>query len=271
MNTRVLALAGMTPYAFMLLAGSLAQKKPASHPIDLLVYSDSKTNHIIDSRSVIRAMELVYYTKPSKIVLGKGMLMMEDLYEIFKWMFENRNQGLFLNLQSIQISDHHIAEVTNGYSYSVLQMRIKNYLTHICTDKENFPNLSLINLNGNNEVHTSSYDSTWFYSNLTSSCNLAISGVTILADPTTIVVYPPICTTSNTDYDEYYMSINRTEQCRKNWSWEVSMPDIMYTERGPWGVDEPNYYYFDSSFQSNAVDSPSIFSSPIFDPFIMGK
>ena len=262
-NTKVFAFAGINYRFIEMLYSTLSAQNPANHPIDLLLYSDRKTNHMVKSDIALPMIGLSMYTRPSRIVFGEGLLMMEDLRDILQFMVDHRSSGYFSNLMYFQISGHTIADFKQSSDYATLQSNITSYLNTICSDKENFPLLTTFNFDGNN-VNSHSSE---FYLALQSACNSQTTGVSISANSQLNVTYPDICSNSSTAYTYYDIS-NSEERywCRYNWNWEVSSPEIVYAEMGPFLMAEPNY--------DKPVDNPAgeyIYSSdPVYDPFIFG-
>ena len=234
-HTRVIALSGMTIPAIALFRESLSQQEKNPAPVDMYFYSDSKFNHVIDATAAVHLITLAEFTRPSRLVFGDGTMKREGMASVIQWMVDHRADGYFKNLEYFQISGHKAAAYEGTAEEALaLQSQIVANLHTMCTDKDNFPKLNILNFNGNayNEFNNG------FDAALLGACNESETLVTIRATDDA-VTYPPMCSTTDADNYWYYDMNDEKEvaQCRFTWNWEMGDTINVYAPTGPFPND----------------------------------
>ena len=117
------------------------------------------------------------FTRPSRIVFGDGSFMRGGLDTLIQWMVDNRDKGYFKNLEYFQVTGHNAAAHDALTNSTELTANIVSNLNTMCTDKENFPKLTMMNFNTNgyNEFNDG------FDAALRGTCNRAETGVRVNA------------------------------------------------------------------------------------------
>ena len=97
----------------------------------------------------IPLISLSQFTRPSRIVFGDGPFKMEGLNTLIQWMVDNRDKGYFKNLEYLQVTGHKTAAHDVSTNVESMITTIVSNLHTMCTDKENFPKLTMMNFNTN--------------------------------------------------------------------------------------------------------------------------
>ena len=239
-HTRVLALSGMTQEALALWHTSLSMQDRNPSPVDMYFYSDLLRLHYLNADLAESLISLSKYTYPSRIVFGRGNFYREGFYTLLSWMYNNREKGYFVNLETLQVSEHQIVDydveqaVLNPDYLTNLTNSIITIIQNMCNDKVNFPKLKELNFNQNGYDN----DSTNFASQLLAA-NQESTGVTILAEQSAYITYPTFCMSnsaeSQSENAHYYDAENEADlaQCRFNWNWEYG-GNINNSNAGPY-------------------------------------
>ena len=154
-----------------------AQTKRNPSPIDMYFYSDYKIVRYVDATLAIPLISLSEFTYPSRIVFGDGSFKMEGLNDVIQWMIDNRDKGYFMNLEYFQVTGHKAATHEASTDATGMIATIVSNPHTMCTDKENFPKLTMMNFNTNgyNEFNDG------FDAALRGTCNRAETGVRVNA------------------------------------------------------------------------------------------
>ena len=233
-HTRVLALSGMTTLSLELWHTSLSKQTKNIAPIDTYIYSDVLLSRMIDATMIPRLMELLQYTRPSRLVFISGTFKRDGFNTMLHWMVTNANKGYFKNLKYFQVSEHNIQSCVNTEDADALETAIIANLTAICSDKTNFPELKDINLdnNGYNESGGAA-DISVFAQHLMTACP-ASTGVEVSAWTDLGPIYTKMCGTVNDSYFYYDLEDEKdTAQCRFTWNWELRDNQRQYAPAGP--------------------------------------
>ena len=154
-----------------------AQTKRNPSPIDMYFYSDYKIVRYVDATLAIPLISLSEFTRPSRIVFGDGSFQMEGFNTLIQWMIDNRDKGYFMNLEYFQVTGHKAATHEASTDATGMIATIVSNPHTMCTDKENFPKLTMMNFNTNgyNEFNDG------FDAALRGTCNRAETGVRVNA------------------------------------------------------------------------------------------
>ena len=168
----------MTQPTVQLFHDSLAaqiERNPA--PIDMYFYSDYKIVRYVDATLAIPLISLSEFTYPSRIVFGDDSFKMKKLNTLIQWMIDNRDKGYFMNLEYFQVTGHKAATHEASTDATGMIATIVSNPHTMCTDKENFPKLTMMNFNTNgyNEFNDG------FDAALRGTCNRAETGVRVNA------------------------------------------------------------------------------------------
>lgn len=212
---RVFALMGMTTEALSLINNTMSTLYSYPVSIDMYFYSDPFFNRMVDAASAIPMIAFSQYFYPKRIVFHDGNFQREGFSQLLQWMVDNRNSSYFVNLEYLQVTNHHIARFT-GDAGTALQTTIIANLQLMCSDKEHFPQLKEINLNANSYSESSS----GFDSALREACSDS-SGVVVYASDVE-VSDPPMCNPQSTNTLPYFNMTDpkEVERCQFMWNWE---------------------------------------------------
>ncbi|KAK8804640.1 hypothetical protein WA171_006608 [Blastocystis sp. BT1] len=154
-----------------------AQTKRNPSPIDMYFYSDYKIVRYVDATLAIPLISLSEFTYPSRIVFGDDSFKMKKLNTLIQWMIDNRDKGYFMNLEYFQVTGHKAATHEASTDATGMIATIVSNPHTMCTDKENFPKLTMMNFNTNgyNEFNDG------FDAALRGTCNRAETGVRVNA------------------------------------------------------------------------------------------
>ena len=228
-HTRVIALAGVDKNGIELWKESLGKQTLNEAPIDLYIMNDRIKGRLISTELGLLHLALVKYTYPRIIFISDGNLQREGFTEVLKYIYENRNKGWFKNLEEFYVIKNYIADYDEYQEYlnpdyaNGLTEQVVFYLNKMCTNKDAFPHLRIMNFNMNGynsqrDVH--------FQRELINVCSTS-TGVSIFATDV-LIRYPVICMdskyiSSSMKQTYYYNMEDKKDaaQCRYNWNWEV--------------------------------------------------
>ena len=284
-HTRVIALSGVDNINIQLWRVSLSKQVLNTAPIDLYIMHDPVKGRRLSTELILSHIYLCEYTYPRILYISDGTLYREGFLELLRYMNNSKSRGWFKNLETLVVIKNYIAsydyiqEVLNPGYAAGLSQQITDYITEMCTDKINFPNLKSMNfnMNGYNLVGSSG-----FAEELKRSCNSS-SGVSISASESTIK-YPVFCLDDNDFQSQtmtrtyYYDMTNIVDavQCRYNWNWEVN--GIFNNDiTGPYPLDNTPDCPVILPPTPTPTPTPSPAPTPtpepwfpIYDPFILG-
>ncbi|KNB42947.1 hypothetical protein JH06_3218 [Blastocystis sp. subtype 4] len=184
-----------------------AQTKRNPSPIDMYFYSDYKIVRYVDATLAIPLISLSEFTYPSRIVFGDDSFKMKKLNTLIQWMIDNRDKGYFMNLEYFQVTGHKAATHEASTDATGMIATIVSNPHTMCTDKENFPKLTMMNFNTNgyNEFNDG------FDAALRGTCNRAETGVRVNAMQRHGVNF------------WYYDMVDEkdTKQCHFTWNWDM--------------------------------------------------
>ena len=247
-HTRVIALMGMEENALNLWHKSLSKQELNPAPIDMYFYSDLWRARYLEASIAVSLISLAQYTRPSRIVFGDGTFRRDGMRDVLKWMVDNRDNGYFQNLVYFQMTGHYAATSTSE-DPDTLATEIVGYLSTICDDTINFPNLREFNFNNNGY---NLFDASFAIA-LRNACNSSSRQITILATDAA-PSYDWICWPL--DYPDmgrlrtyYYDMTNQREidQCQFTWNWELGVSMKNNDKPGPFPNENSvscQYYCF---------------------------
>ena len=248
-HTRVIVLSGVDNDTIELWRVSLSKQVMNIAPIDFYIMHDPIKGRTISAEIALSHLALTQYLLPRILFIGDGTLYREGFIQVLQFLDENKDKGWFKNLEEFTVIKNYIATydyqqeaIQSGYAAN-LTTQIVGYLSSMCSDKTNFPNLRYIDLRMNG-YNLQGYAT---FGEALRNATDPSTGVTIVANET-LVKYPVFCV-DDADYQAqttiktYYYDMNNdmdVKQCRFNWNWEVNgmfNNDI----NGPYPLDDtPN-------------------------------
>ena len=189
-----------------------------------------------------RLMELLQYTRPSRLVFAYGSFKREGFSTLLDWMVANASLGYFKNLKYFQVSEHNIQSCINVNNSATLKAAILANLKTICEDKENFPRLDTINLDNNGYQEGGGTGISEFAMYLMQACP-ASTGVSVSAWTNLGRPYIKMCHTVDDSYLYYDLEDEKERvQCRFTWNWELKSVTREYAPTGPFPNSENLQY-----------------------------
>ena len=241
-HTRVLALSGMTALSLELFHESLSKQVKNEATIDTYFYSDYLLSRYMEPTLIPRLMELLQYTRPSRLVFAYGSFKREGFSTLLDWMVANASLGYFKNLKYFQVSEHNIQSCINVNNSATLKAAILANLKTICEDKENFPRLDTINLDNNGYQEGGGTGISEFAMYLMQACP-ASTGVKVSAWTNLRRPYTKMCGDVADSYLYYDLEDEKERvQCRFTWNWELKSGEREYAANGPFPNPENRYY-----------------------------
>ena len=241
-HTRVLALSGMTSLSLELFHESLSKQVKNEATIDTYFYSDYLLSRYMEPTLIPRLMELLQYTRPSRLVFAYGSFKREGFSTLLEWMVNNASLGYFKNLKYFQVSEHNIQASINVNNSATLQAAILANLKTICEDKEYFPRLDTINLDNNGYQEGGGTGISNFAMYLMQACP-ASTGVSVSAWTNLGKPYTKMCGDVADSYLYYDLEDEKERvQCRFTWNWELKSGEREYAPTGPFPNSENQNY-----------------------------